>query len=167
MVNLSVVCVPYLSVFLAGYWDRIVNKTDDIFTHSVCFLYTTIDKNTFVNVWFSQGVILDMIFFKKSIMNPWILLNKYIFVKFEKKTMTRLRFKKLIYPSGFVALIYLGIWHVKRERFCVLDGDKQVKTSSSFSNECRVRLLTKIMNLSLFYRRWKLIKHLSYFQSFW
>lgn len=49
-------------------------------------------------------------------MNPWILLNKYIFVKFEKKTMTRIRFKKLIYPSGFVALIYLGIWHVKRER---------------------------------------------------
>lgn len=115
---------------------------------------------------FLKGSFLIWFFFKKSIMNPWILLNKYIFVKFEKKTMTRLRFKKLIYPSGFVALIYLGIWHVKRERFCVLDGDKQVKTSSSFSNEGRVRLLTKIMNLSLFYRRWKLIKHLSYFQSF-
>lgn len=57
-------------------------------------------------------------------MNFWILLNKYIFVKFEKKIMIRLRFKKLIYLSGFVVLIYLGIWYVKRERCCVLDGDK-------------------------------------------
>lgn len=57
-------------------------------------------------------------------MNFWILLNKYIFVKFEKKIMIRLRFKKLIYLSGFVVLIYLSIWYVKRERFCVLDGDK-------------------------------------------
>lgn len=57
-------------------------------------------------------------------MNFWILLNKYIFVKFEKKIMIRLRFKKLIYLSGFVVLIYLGIWYVKRERFCVWDGDK-------------------------------------------
>lgn len=57
-------------------------------------------------------------------MNFWILLNKYIFVKFEKKIMIRLRFKKLIYLSGFVVLIYLDIWYVKRERFCVLDGDK-------------------------------------------